>query len=243
MNTDRVKQLNIRRATGFTLIELLVVIAIIAILAAILFPVFAKARDKAQQTKCLSNLKQIGLAWQMYASDYDEMACPSYYSGGDGWVYNWDFALKGASYKPGLLGEYTKSGEVSGCPGYTGTNKWGSRPYTGYGYNASYIGGDSTPTGGFVIPPASIAQILDPAGTAVFADCGFDGNPANFLRAPVNDYFGLFSAGMAAFRHSHCASVFYADGHVKAANRIYNADPASPDFGSLSEDDSAYDLE
>ena len=57
---------------GFTLIELLVVIAIIAILAAILFPVFAKAREKARQSSCLSNLKQLGLAALSYAQDYDE---------------------------------------------------------------------------------------------------------------------------------------------------------------------------
>ncbi len=57
---------------GFTLIELLVVIAIIAILAAILFPVFARAREKARQTSCLSNIKEIGLAELMYVGDYDE---------------------------------------------------------------------------------------------------------------------------------------------------------------------------
>src|SRR3569833_3782856 len=60
------------RRTGFTLIELLVVIAIIAILAAILFPVFAQAREKARQTACMSNLRQVGLAIQQYAQDYDE---------------------------------------------------------------------------------------------------------------------------------------------------------------------------
>jgi prepilin-type N-terminal cleavage/methylation domain-containing protein len=61
-----------RTAKGFTLIELLVVIAIIAILAAILFPVFARAREKARQSSCLSNVKQITLGTQMYVQDYDE---------------------------------------------------------------------------------------------------------------------------------------------------------------------------
>src|SRR5438105_1513752 len=62
-----------RRRAAFTLIELLVVIAIIAILAAILFPVFAQARENARQTACLSNAKQLGLALQMYTQDYDEV--------------------------------------------------------------------------------------------------------------------------------------------------------------------------
>ncbi|MES1180783.1 MAG: DUF1559 domain-containing protein, partial [Verrucomicrobiota bacterium] len=69
-----------RRPAGvaFTLIELLVVIAIIAILAAILFPVFAQAREKARSVSCLSNAKQVGLAGAMYTQDYDELIVPSW---------------------------------------------------------------------------------------------------------------------------------------------------------------------
>ena len=103
---------------GFTLIELLVVIAIIAILAAILFPVFAKAREKARQASCQSNLKQIGIAFKMYVQDYDEkwpvaapLACCSDGKlgskgqdfGFDGWVSN-------------ALIPYTKNQQIYICP-------------------------------------------------------------------------------------------------------------------------------
>jgi prepilin-type N-terminal cleavage/methylation domain-containing protein len=73
-----------KQKRGFTLIELLVVIAIIAILAAILFPVFAKARERAQDTTCLSNLKQIGTAVNMYAGDFDGKIYPQIYN--EGWT-------------------------------------------------------------------------------------------------------------------------------------------------------------
>lgn len=69
-----------KQSRGFTLIELLVVIAIIAILAAILFPVFARARENARRTSCLSNLKQMGLGMMMYVQDYDETYPYGYYT-------------------------------------------------------------------------------------------------------------------------------------------------------------------
>lgn len=94
------------RRTGFTLIELLVVIAIIAILAAILFPVFARAREKARQSSCLSNLKQIGTAEMMYVQDYDEM------------MHSWSEATGTGEliYAAWLLQPYVMNTQLFDCP-------------------------------------------------------------------------------------------------------------------------------
>ncbi len=103
------------RRQGFTLIELLVVIAIIAILAAILFPVFARAREKARQTSCLSNLKQIGLAAQMYAQDYDERLSRSA-------TVCWGNPILEKVPFYVLLNPYTKNWKIWTCPSGYGPN-------------------------------------------------------------------------------------------------------------------------
>ena len=110
------------RSKGFTLIELLVVIAIIAILAAMLFPVFARAREKARQTSCLSNGKQIGTAMKMYLQDYDQ----KFVSTGDTWRW----------YLPMM--PYVTNDQVFKCPSM---GKDDGNPYTDYSINGIFAHG------------------------------------------------------------------------------------------------------
>jgi len=118
------------REKAFTLIELLVVIAIIAILAAILFPVFAQAREKARQASCLSNLKQFGTAGAMYTQDYDGYYTPAF-------MYNPPGACNVTlDWWDDLLQPYTKNRQIALCPSVTlvanicsaPRNKWRGTP-------------------------------------------------------------------------------------------------------------------
>lgn len=229
---------------GFTLIELLVVIVIIAILAAILFPVFVRVKATAHQTKCLSNLKQLTSAWLLYADNNNGRACPSYYNSG-GWSYAWDFITKGNVAKDGLLSRYAKSQELKKCPAFKGQS-W-NRPFTGYAYNDSYIGRIINPDT-YMAPqppnPCLLNQITQPTKTVVFADAGF-GNPVqahNFLRSPYDSTTGDYTNGTVHFRHNGRADVAYADGHVSSTSKKYNTLNYAQECGTLSVDDSAYDL-
>jgi len=173
---------------GFTLIELLVVIAIIAILAAILFPVFAQAREKARAISCLSNLKQIGIGNQMYAQDYDETLTCGWGDGPQAGSTVWRVTLLPYIQKYGGVtadGLYTNDSTTFGnmgifsCPDQPASPSYGP---VSYGYNncvlARYNGDwDSTTVNGLhVYPGVPLAEIKQPAQLVAFADAGETGN-------------------------------------------------------------------
>jgi len=118
------------RRKGFTLIELLVVIAIIAILAAILFPVFARAREKARQTSCLSNLKEIGLAMLMYVQDYDETFPKRYWGGSSSYLWPNGSTTRGMWMV--TVYPYVKNIQLFSCP--SESIRWQGQ-YQGRGFN------------------------------------------------------------------------------------------------------------
>ena len=139
---------------GFTLIELLVVIAIIAILAAILFPVFAKAREKARQTSCLSNVKQIVLGELMYAQDYDEKLPGGLFGWVAGNVCTGNMAASGTQYtwRPAVY-PYVKNQQIYHCPSADSITGCAS-----YGLNPNYANNNA------------LAQITTPAGVTLIAE-------------------------------------------------------------------------
>lgn len=148
-----------RLKQGFTLIELLVVIAIIALLAAILFPVFARARENARKSSCANNLKQIGLAAYQYSQDYDELVVSSY------GAYT-NPTVGGTVYWMGLILPYIKNTQVFQCPSatkFTESNPLNPQGAT-YGHQHNNIG--------WGMPTPSLADFGSSSGTLIFSDLG-----------------------------------------------------------------------
>ena len=199
-----------RGRRGFTLIELLVVIAIIAILAAILFPVFARAREKARQASCLSNVKQLGLGFMMYSSDYDETMMSSYLG---------NARPDAPTEWPDLLYPYVKNAQVFSCPSeHWDINLAVMRPVPlSYGINYTAVG--------YGIGGYKLAEFSRPAETILLADSGVHwlsdlSGPCightkyiNWARK-VDEY----TRHHVYLRHNGTANVSFCDGHAKAEN-------------------------
>jgi len=215
--------------SAFTLLELLVVVAIIAILAGILFPVFARARENARRSSCQSNLKQIGLGWLQYAQDYDEHVVPTLSDPtnyGPAKRFYWFGSVTGSgatatlNESEGLLQPYMKSGQIQACPSFSNTTR-SALGATGYGYNDDYL---SRYTPDYTkVNPANLAEISAPSETVAFADCAGTNSsdhttivPNVYLSAP-RDAYPTFHA-----RHLDTGNVLFCDGHVKALHAFYH---------------------
>jgi prepilin-type N-terminal cleavage/methylation domain-containing protein/prepilin-type processing-associated H-X9-DG protein len=220
------------RQQGFTLIELLVVIAIIAILAAILFPVFAQAREKARAAGCLSNEKQLVMGLLMYAQDYDEGMCPRWagpkmaQTPPSGWLprYKTDHYWSWSDFAE----VYIKTQNINMCPSSPTGQRRGPRHY-GISWALSSpqpLGSVATGRDG----PKSLAMFPNPAERYYIMDAaqeiiGWDdicyGRPDWYLPgAAVNHKQNQGADARDAFegRHSHRVNVAFLDGHVTSMN-------------------------
>lgn len=214
---------------GFTLIELLVVIAIIAILAAILFPVFAAARERARTTTCLNNQKQIGTALLQYMGDWDEMY-PAYNID----TGLWPEALR--SYLPKAT--QAEAASVYMCPSVTeGSTGWGSAHIAWAWNQGRYSSVGAYAHNGFMYNCGQ-ADVKDPANTMFDSDgVWIDAWPLNQQKLPKNRETPQDDCGMgriAIDRHKGGVNMTFVDGHAKwvsiekLPSITYRADPSVP---------------
>jgi prepilin-type processing-associated H-X9-DG protein/prepilin-type N-terminal cleavage/methylation domain-containing protein len=237
--------------SGFTLVELLVVTGLIAILIALMLPVLGRAREQAKRITCLSNLRQMAVAAQIYVSQNQGYYPVAQYMAADA-AYAWDLTTTWSSGQlsvvPGLLWGSLGITQIQQCPSFDGAANWLIDPYTGYNYNTSYIGHGQ---GEAIESPAKASAVQHSSQTALFGDGQYGGGADKFMRAPwPNPGDATFSgrwAGTQGYRHLGQTNVAFCDGHAESLRDCFtdNADGAasvSPGTGFLSRDNSLYEL-
>lgn len=192
----------------FKLIELLIVIAVIAILAGLLLPTMAHARDKAKSINCVSNIKQLGIALQSYASDNRDclVLCASQDN-----TRLWSGTLEGSEYRPkgGLTDYLGNSNNVKRCPSTPIVTAGYNTGCGGYGYNVQYPG---DPWG---IGYTKINRARHASGTIAFADSAdFDANGNMVETYQINGPQAPYVSPNIHFRHFGKTNVNWLDGHV-----------------------------
>jgi prepilin-type N-terminal cleavage/methylation domain-containing protein/prepilin-type processing-associated H-X9-DG protein len=194
------------RRSGFTLIELLVVIAIIAILAAILFPVFAQAREKARMSACLNNMKQIGTGIYNYLGDWDDCYPMNRYPDKYASNVNTPSGLDGShTWWKTSVTPYIKSVSVFKCP----SNPNGELlDYSGYPISYAYNGGAFWEYPDNVYGPTSMSDIKDPAGTVFILET-LNGACPDMGPWCLNDPKSWIN------RHNKGSNFIFADTHAK----------------------------
>jgi prepilin-type N-terminal cleavage/methylation domain-containing protein len=209
---------------GFTLIELLVVITIIAILAAILFPVFAQAKLAAKKTVSLSNLKQIGLAFMMYSNDYDDYTMPAYYSTDSFTTTFWWWGFLPSSgpvdLTKGFLQPYTKSQAIQADPIFKESDTANTLGSLGYGYNDDYL---TTADANYNQNGINSSEIQVPASTMAFATSAQWNNwssSTGFLQGVGLIDAPSYNDPTVQGRYSGQGLVVWCDGHAKSIKAV-----------------------
>jgi len=212
------------RRFGFTLIELLVVIAIIAILAAILFPVFAQAKLAAKKTVSLSNLKQIGLAWMMYGNDYDDYTMPAYYSQNNFtstyWWWGYLASPNPVDLTQGFLQPYSKSTGIEADPVFKESDTVNTLGSLGYGYNDDYL---TISDANYNQDGISYSGIQEPASTMAFATSAQWNNfssSTGFLQGVGLIDAPSYNDPTVQGRYAGDGVVAWCDGHAKSVKAV-----------------------